>query len=134
MSHFNPRFYFIAPEELRLPDIYKQFMEEKGLAYEEYTDFSEDVINRSDILYMTRVQRERFTDLMEYEKVKNVYILKNNMLNNSRENLKILHPLPRVNEIAYDVDDNPKAYYFEQAQNGVFARQAIICDVLGINQ
>jgi len=133
MSHFNPKFNFIAPEELRLPDIYKQFMEEKGLPYEEYTDFSEEVINQSDILYMTRVQRERFTDLMEYEKVKNVYILKNKMLENSKENLKILHPLPRVNEIAYDVDDNPKAYYFEQAKNGVFARQAIICDVLGIN-
>lgn len=130
MSHFNPKFYFIAPEELRLPEIYKQFMEEKGLSYEEYIDFSEEVINRSDILYMTRVQRERFTDLMEYEKVKNVYILKNDMLKGSKENLRILHPLPRVNEIAYDVDDNPKAYYFEQAKNGVFARQAIICDVL----
>ncbi|MDR2621308.1 MAG: aspartate carbamoyltransferase [Dysgonamonadaceae bacterium] len=133
MSHFNPKFYFIAPEELKLPEIYKQFMEEKGLPYEEYLDFSEEVINQSDILYMTRVQRERFTDLMEYEKVKNVYILKNSMLKNSKENLRILHPLPRVNEIAYDVDDNPKAYYFEQAKNGVFARQAIICDVLGTN-
>ncbi|GHT63371.1 aspartate carbamoyltransferase [Bacteroidia bacterium] len=133
MSHFNPRFYFIAPEELRLPDTYKQFMEEKGLAYKEYTDFSEEVINQSDILYMTRVQRERFTDLMEYEKVKNVYILRNDMLKDSKENLRILHPLPRVNEIAYDVDDNPKAYYFEQAKNGVFARQAIICDVLETN-
>ena len=133
MSHFNPKFCFIAPEELRLPDIYKQFMDEKNLPYEEYVDFSEEVINQSDILYMTRVQRERFTDLMEYEKVKNVYILKNNMLEHSKENLRILHPLPRVNEIAYDVDDNPKAYYFDQAKNGVFARQAIICDVLGIN-
>ncbi|MDR2691524.1 MAG: aspartate carbamoyltransferase [Dysgonamonadaceae bacterium] len=133
MSHFKPAFNFIAPEELRLPDIYKQFMEEKGLHYREYTDFSEDVINQSDILYMTRVQRERFTDLMEYEKVKNIYILKNNMLRNSKENLRILHPLPRVNEIAYDVDDNFKAYYFEQARNGVFARQAVICDVLGTN-
>lgn len=130
MSHFNPAFNFIAPEELRLPDIYRQFMEEKGLFYREYTDFSEEVINRSDILYMTRVQRERFTDLMEYEKVKNVYILRNNMLTNSKENLRILHPLPRVNEIDGDVDDNFKAYYFEQAKNGIFARQAIICDVL----
>jgi aspartate carbamoyltransferase catalytic subunit len=133
MSHFNPAFNFIAPEELKLPDIYKQFMEEKNLRYKEYTDFSEEVINQSDILYMTRVQRERFTDLMEYEKVKNVYILKNSLLDKSKKNLRILHPLPRVNEIAYDVDDNPKAYYFEQAKNGVFARQAIICDVLGIN-
>ena len=93
----------------------------------------EDIINQTDILYMTRVQRERFTDLEEYERVKNVYILRNDMLRNSRENLRILHPLPRVNEIAYDVDDNPKAYYIQQARNGLFARQAIICEVLGIS-
>ena len=86
----------------------------------------------ADILYMTRVQRERFTDLMEYERVKNVYILRNKMLEHTRPNLRILHPLPRVNEIAYDVDDNPKAYYFQQAQNGLYAREAILCDVLGI--
>jgi len=133
MSHFSPRFYFIAPEELKLPDIYKQCLEEYGIPFEEYIEFSEEIIRSSDILYMTRVQRERFTDLMEYEKVKNVYILKNKMLEKSRPNLRILHPLPRVNEIDNDVDDNPKAYYFEQARNGVYARQAIICDVLGIN-
>jgi aspartate carbamoyltransferase catalytic subunit len=133
MSHFNPRFHFIAPEELRLPDIYKQLLEEHSIPFEECIDFSEKIINQSDILYITRVQRERFTDLMEYEKVKNVYILKNRMLKKSRPNLRILHPLPRVNEIDNDVDDNPKAYYFEQARNGIYARQAIICDVLGIN-
>ncbi len=132
MSHFNPTFHFVAPEELRIPDLYKTFCDNKGIKYHEYTDFSEEVINRSDIIYMTRVQRERFTDLMEYEKVKNVYILRNQMLSESKDNLRILHPLPRVNEIAYDVDSNPKAYYIEQARNGVFARQAIICDVLGI--
>ena len=81
---------------------------------------------------MTRVQRERFTDLMEYERVKDVYILKNSMLEGTRPNLRILHPLPRVNEIAYDVDNNEKAYYFQQAHNGLFARQALICDCLGI--
>jgi aspartate carbamoyltransferase catalytic subunit len=133
MLHFNPRFYFIAPEELKLPETYKQLLEEHGIPFEERVDFSEEIINQSDILYMTRVQRERFTDLMEYEKVKNVYILKNSMLENSKPNLRILHPLPRVNEIDHDVDDNPKAYYFEQARNGVYARQAIICDVFGIN-
>jgi len=132
MSHFHPKFLFVAPEELRLPDIYKTFMEEKKIPYEETCDFSEEIINQSDILYMTRVQRERFTDLMEYEKVKNSYVLNNKMLNNSKDNLRILHPLPRVNEIAYDVDDNPKAYYFEQARNGVFARQAIISTVLNL--
>lgn len=130
MAHFNPTFCFVAPEEQRLPDIYKQFMDEYNIKYTEHTDFSQDVINCSDILYMTRVQRERFTDLMEYEKVKNVYVLNNDMLANSKDNLRILHPLPRVNEIAYDVDDNPKAYYFDQARNGVFARQAIISKVL----
>ncbi len=133
MSHFNPTFRFVAPEELKLPDSYKRFCDEHHIKYEESSDFSEDILNESDILYMTRVQRERFTDLMEYEKVKNVYILRKDMLENTRENLRILHPLPRVNEIQQDVDDSPKAYYFEQARNGVFARQAIICDSLGIN-
>ncbi|MDR1122128.1 MAG: aspartate carbamoyltransferase [Dysgonamonadaceae bacterium] len=132
MSHFNPTFHFVAPEELKIPDVYKIFCDTHHLEYHEHTDFSEAVINQSDILYMTRVQRERFTDLMEYEKVKNIYILRNSMLDNSKDNLKILHPLPRVNEIACDVDDNPKAYFIEQAKNGVFARQAIICEALGI--
>jgi aspartate carbamoyltransferase catalytic subunit len=90
------------------------------------------VISQADILYMTRVQKERFTDLMEYERVKNVYILRAKMLQGCRENMRILHPLPRVNEIAYDVDDTPQAYYFQQAQNGLYAREAILCDVLGI--
>ena len=133
MSHFNPTFNFIAPKELRMPDEQKNFCDQHGIQYYEHTEFSEDIINKSDILYMTRVQRERFTDLEEYERVKNVYILKNSMLDGSKENLRILHPLPRVNEIAYDVDDNPKAYYIQQAHNGLFARQAIICEVLGIS-
>jgi aspartate carbamoyltransferase catalytic subunit len=81
---------------------------------------------------MTRVQRERFTDLYEYEKVKDVYTLRNKLLENTKSNLRILHPLPRVNEIDYDVDNNEKAYYFQQAKNGVYARQAIICDLLGL--
>ncbi len=132
MSHFNPTFHFVAPNELKMPNEYKIFCDEHNIPYQEHSEFSEEVINQADILYMTRVQRERFTDLMEYEKVKNVYTLRNSMLDNSKENLRILHPLPRVNEIAYDVDSNPKAYYFQQAKNGLFARQAIICKVLGI--
>ena len=132
MSHFNPAFHFVAPDELRMPDEQKQFCDAHHIRYEEHTAFTEDVINQSDILYMTRVQRERFTDLMEYERVKNVYILRNEMLNNACANLRILHPLPRVNEIAYDVDENPKAYYIQQAQNGLYTREAILCDVLGI--
>lgn len=132
MRHFNPTFHFIAPEELKMPEEYKIYCREHGIKFVEHTDFTEEIIADADILYMTRVQRERFTDLMEYERVKNIYILRNKMLEHTRPNLRILHPLPRVNEIALDVDDNPKAYYFQQAQNGLYAREAILCDVLGI--
>ncbi len=132
MRHFNPTFHFIAPKELAMPEEYKIYCRDHNIRFEEHEDFNADVIKEADILYMTRVQKERFTDLMEYERVKDVYILKASMLADARENLKILHPLPRVNEIAYDVDNDPHAYYFEQAHNGLFARQAIICDVLGI--
>jgi aspartate carbamoyltransferase catalytic subunit len=132
MQYFNPTFRFVACKELEMPAEYKDFCDKNGIKYTEHTDFSADVINSSDIIYMTRVQRERFTDIMEYERVKNLYTLHNAMLDNSRDNLRILHPLPRVNEIDYDVDDNPKAYYFQQAQNGLYARQAIICKALGI--
>ncbi len=133
MYHFKPVFNFVACKELQMPNEYKIFCEEHGIEYHESTDFSEEIINQSDILYMTRVQRERFTDLMEYERVKDLYNLHNSMLDNSKDNLRILHPLPRVNEIAYDVDTNPKAYYFQQAQNGLYAREAILCKVLGID-
>ena len=132
MRHFNPTFHFIAPKELAMPDEYKIYCKEHGIKYVEHIDFNEDVIVDADILYMTRVQKERFSDLMEYERVKNVYILKNSMLGKAKPNMKILHPLPRVNEIAYDVDDNPHAYYIQQAGNGLFAREAIFSHVLGI--
>ena len=132
MRHFNPTFHFIAPEELSMPEELKAYCREQGIKYEEQTDFNEEVIAKADIIYMTRVQRERFTDLMEYERVKDVYILRAAMLRNAKPNMKILHPLPRVNEIAYDVDDDPHAYYYEQARNGLYAREAIICDVLGL--
>ncbi len=132
LSYFNPTFNFVAPKEMQIPEKYKQFCDNKNIKYTEYVDFNEESINCADILYMTRVQRERFTDLMEYKKVKNIYVLHNSMLSNSKDNLKVLHPLPRVTEINHDVDGNPKAYYFQQAENGVFARQAIICDLMGI--
>lgn len=132
MRHFNPTFHFIAPRELAMPEEYKIYCREHGINFEENEEFDEDVIAQADILYMTRVQRERFTDLMEYERVKDVYILKRQMLAKAKDNLRILHPLPRVNEIAYDVDEDPHAYYFQQAQNGLYAREAIICDCLGI--
>lgn len=132
MRHFNPTFHFVAPKELAMPNEYKLYCKKNGIKYVEHTAFNEKTIADADIIYMTRVQKERFSDLMEYERVKNVYILKNSMLANVCDNMKILHPLPRVNEIAYDVDSNPHAYYIQQAQNGLYAREAIICDVLGI--
>ena len=119
-------------ESARIHTFIKIYCKEHGIKYVEHTDFNEDVIADADILYMTRVQKERFSDLMEYERVKNVYILKNSMLGKAKPNMKILHPLPRVNEIAYDVDDNPHAYYIQQAGNGLFAREAIFSHVLGI--
>ena len=132
MRHFNPTFHFIAPAELAMPQEYKIYCQEHGVKYVEHTDFNEEVIADADIIYMTRVQKERFSDLMEYERVKNVYILNRDMLRLSKANMKILHPLPRVNEIAYDVDDDPHAYYIQQAQNGLYAREAIFCHCLGI--
>lgn len=133
MRYFNPTFNFVACDELQMPAEYRRFCDRNGIRYSEHKDFSPEVINSSDILYMTRVQRERFTDIMEYEKVKNLYTLHNAMLADAKGNLKVLHPLPRINEISQDVDDNPKAYYFEQARNGLFARQAIICRALDID-
>ena len=131
MSRWNTTFNFIAPDELKMPDEFKLYLENLGLRYYEHSDFT-DIISRADIIYMTRVQKERFSDPIEYEKVKNVYVLKDKMLRNTKPNLRILHPLPRVNEIHTDVDRNPKAYYFEQALNGVYTRQAILCALLGI--
>lgn len=133
MKYFNPTFRFVACDELRMPREYIEFCRKQGIPFEEHTDFSREVIDSSDIIYMTRVQRERFSDIMEYERVKDLYTLHNSMLDTSRPNLRILHPLPRVNEISIDVDDNPKAYYFEQARNGLFARQALICNALGLS-
>lgn len=133
MRFFNPTFNFVACNELRMPDEYTNFCDKHGIRYNVSHDFSSEVINSSDIIYMTRVQRERFTDIMEYEKVKDLYNLNNAMLADSKDNLRILHPLPRVNEINPDVDDNPKAYYFQQARNGLFTRQALICNALGID-
>ena len=131
MALFDTRFTFVAPPELALPFEYKQFLQHRNLNFRESHELLPH-IPESDILYMTRVQAERFQDPMEYEKVKNVYSLTASMLQPCKPNLKILHPLPRVNEIAIDVDDTPQAYYFEQAHNGVFTRMAIIAYLLGI--
>lgn len=129
--NYNTTFHLVSPLDLKLPSSVKMDIKSKKLNYFQYTDINE-VIPKADILYMTRIQKERFSDPMDYEKVKNAYILKNSMLEGSKENLKIMHPLPRVNEINTDVDSNPKAYYFTQALNGVYVRQALLASILGV--
>ncbi len=130
LSHFSPRFVFISHPDLRLPREYILFLENRGIQYREQTDFTD--LQDADVLYVTRVQKERFSDPIEYEKVKDYYRLTLNMLDNTRPNLKVMHPLPRVDEIAVEVDTSPKAYYFQQARNGVYTRQAIIASILGL--
>jgi len=131
LCNYNTTFHLVSPTELKLPSSVKIHIKERNLSYYQYADLQE-VITKIDILYMTRIQKERFSDPIEYEKVKNSYVLRNVMLEGAKSNLKILHPLPRVNEIMTDVDDNPKAYYFTQALNGVFVRQALLASILGV--
>ena len=113
-----------------MPKEYKAFLDKKGIEYIETTSLDEH-LNDCDILYMTRVQQERFTDPMEYERVKDVYTLTASMLGEVKDNMKSLHPLPRVTEITQDVDETKHAYYFKQAENGLYVRMAIISYLLG---
>ncbi len=131
LCHFNTTFHLVSPVELKLPSSVKIHIKEKQLAYYQYTELAE-VIPHADIIYMTRIQKERFSDPMEYERVKNSYILTSDLLSASRQNTRILHPLPRVNEIDINVDSTPQAYYFEQALNGVYVRQALLSLILDV--
>jgi aspartate carbamoyltransferase catalytic subunit len=131
LSVFNANFYFISPDELKMPAEYKMYLDKLGLKYEEDKDIGEN-IKGADIIYMTRVQKERFSDPIEYERTKNAYVLKNDMLTGAKSTMKVLHPLPRVNEIDQQVDSSPHAYYFQQTENGVYVRQAIISLILGL--
>lgn len=130
LCQFGCTFHLVSPEELKLPSAVKQDIKDHKLEYHQYTELDE-ALKVADIVYMTRVQRERFADPMEYEKVKNACVLSASMLDGCKKNMKILHPLPRVNEITTDVDQTPHAYYFQQAQNGVYVRQALISLILG---
>ncbi len=131
LSLFGSTFHFVSPDSLKMPSGVKNVVKQAGLEYHQYDDLK-DVIPIADILYMTRIQKERFPDPLDYEKVKNAYILNNKMLKDSKDTMRVLHPLPRVNEITEDVDDNPKAYYFQQAKNGVYIRQALMAAILGL--
>ncbi|WP_026970683.1 aspartate carbamoyltransferase [Aliagarivorans marinus] len=128
LSLFGCEFHFIAPKALAMPDYLLEELREKGVKYTEHDGF-DGVIDKVDILYMTRVQKERF-DETEYQHIKSSFILSADLLEGVKSNLKVLHPLPRVDEITTDVDATPYAYYFEQARNGVFARQALLALVM----
>ncbi|MFA5076144.1 MAG: aspartate carbamoyltransferase [Patescibacteria group bacterium] len=130
LTHFKTKLYFISPDSLKMPENIKTELKEKKIPYSEYRHLSE-IINKIDILYDTRIQKERFPDVMDYEKVKNLYIVHLTDLEKAKKNLKILHPLPRVNEIEYKIDKTPYAYYFQQAGNGLYVRQALLALVLG---
>lgn len=130
MSRYsNTKFVFIAPDELKMPDSVKEAI--KGHDFVETNDL-ESAIPNLDILYMTRVQRERFDDIEEYERLKDTYILNKEKLSDAKDDMLILHPLPRVNEISTDVDDDKRAVYFKQAKFGMYVRMALIMKLLGI--
>ncbi|HJB57922.1 MAG TPA: aspartate carbamoyltransferase [Candidatus Flavonifractor intestinipullorum] len=122
------KFYLISPRELAVPEYIRSFMKEHGLWSVEVTGL-ENVIPQLDVLYMTRIQRERFVDPLEYERNKGIYILTRRKLERARKNMLVMHPLPRVDEIALDVDDDPRAAYFEQARYGMFSRMALLADL-----
>lgn len=123
-THFDTRLFLVSPELLALPEYICDELKKKGLKFSFHQKI-EDIINRVDILYMTRIQQERFSKI-EYESVKNQFILTSKMLEKAKDNLKVLHPLPRVNEIDIAVDASPYAHYFQQAANGVCVRQALL--------
>ncbi len=127
----NVNFVFISPEELRVPDYITDMLADKGIGYEEVISL-EDVIDRLDILYMTRVQRERFFNEEDYVRLKDFYILTKDKLAKAKKDLMVLHPLPRVNEISVEIDDDPRAAYFKQAKYGVYVRMALILTLLGL--
>ena len=129
LSPFRPTFYFISPPHLAMPAYLLDSLKEKKIPFFQ-RETAEQVVHKMDIMYVTRIQRERFSDQEEYEKLKGSYIIGNSTLASARKNLKVLHPLPRVDEISVEVDGTDQAYYFEQARNGVFMRQAIITTLL----
>ncbi len=129
LHEFKPTFYFAAPRHLKMPAYIIDELKEKNIPFYEVEDIKE-ILPKLDILYVTRIQKERFAVLEDYEKVKDAYIITAGLLENVKPNFKVLHPLPRVNEITTDVDKTPYAYYFQQAKNGVPVRQAIITKLL----
>ena len=129
----NIKFVLISPEELRVPDYIKNILDNKNIEYKE-VERLENVMGELDVLYMTRVQKERFFNEADYIRLKDSYILDEDKLKSAKSDLAILHPLPRVNEIANEVDDDPRAWYFKQVKNGMFVRMALIMKLLGVEE
>ena len=127
----NIKYVFISPKELKMPEEVLNILKQKNIEYTEVESIEENIPNL-DILYMTRVQKERFKDEKQYERLKDVYILDKEKLKNAKKDLVILHPLPRVNEIAEEIDNDPRACYFKQVENGKYIRMALILKLLNI--
>ena len=129
LAKFNDiTFYLIAPRELAVPEYMRAFMRENNMKFVEVTGL-EPVIPMLDVLYMTRIQKERFLDPLEYERNKGIYVLTRRKLERAKTDMIVLHPLPRVDEIAQDVDDDPRAAYFRQARFGMFARMSLLANL-----
>lgn len=130
LRHFNPRLFFVTPRGLELPDATTDFLKEAQIFYSSHASI-EEILSKIDILYMTRIQKERFRDLQEYERCKKGYFINKAILHSAKPNLRIFHPLPRNEEIAPDVDKTPYAHYFAQAENGLHVRAALLETILG---
>jgi aspartate carbamoyltransferase len=130
LSLFNVKFYFVSPEILRMPSELIEEVKQKGMEYQEVEDVAQS-IDKADVLYVTRVQKERFTDLAQYDAMKDFYTITPELMKSAKQTMSVMHPLPRVGEISYAVDADPRASYFRQMKNGMYVRMALLTAVLG---
>jgi aspartate carbamoyltransferase catalytic subunit len=130
LVNYDVKFRFVSPDILKMPDDVLDVVKGTGHTYEEVESLP-DAITGSDVLYVTRVQKERFTDLAAYDRVKDLYVVDEELLTQAKERMIVMHPLPRVGEISYGVDDDPRAAYFRQMRNGMYIRMALLASVLG---
>ena len=126
----NVKIYLVSPKELRLPQKYKKILVEKGIEFEENENLNEKILKNADILYITRVQKERFASKEKYERVKDFYVVDKETLGPMKKSARVMHPLPRINEISKKIDNDPRAAYFRQAQNGLYVRMALLKMIL----
>lgn len=130
LSNFNVNVYFISPEELKIRNRYRNYLyHQRNIKFKEITNYRK-ILNILDVLYMTRIQKERFVDMEEYERVKNFYVFSEKDLENTKDNFRLLHPLPRINEIPPEIDSSEKSIYFKQTRYGLHMRKAILAELL----